>query len=415
MAERTNQFAYPPEVSGYFKNKTVKPAFSYLDVWAEEHAYMFTVAKTTELEVTNAFHRTIGQAFDEGKGFDNWKPLIQAELSKLGWWQPRMVSDPSGIDPDRMVNFASDRRLKTIFWSNMNSARSAGQWERAQRSKRALPYVLYMRTTSGDPREEHLQWVGLILPIDHPFWRTHWPPNGWLCKCQVRMISAREAKSLIGTTRVIGKDPDDNDITMRYTDSPPDLGPDRQHRNRRTGEITMVPPGIDPGWHTNSGQARASTLIRNLEAQLEAAPEADATKVLKELWEDPYLRLAPRLDQKVWLPAGVSRELADELGAKSPVISVTSETIAERMTRHKLSVDDFAVFPELLAEGLPLPDPRGKGNVRAIIRQIGKSWWRAFVTLSETGYMRATSLHQKQEKELRSAVTRAGIKLPWGE
>jgi hypothetical protein len=412
MAERDNRFAYPPEVSGYFRNKTVKPAFSYLDVWAEEHAYMMTVAKTTELEVTNAFHRTIATAFDEGKGFENWKPLIQAELTKLGWWQPRMVSDPTGIDPDRMVNFASDRRLKTIFWSNMNSARSAGQWERGQRSKRVLPYVLYMRTTSGDPRPEHLQWVGIILPIDHPFWRTHWPPNGWLCKCQVRMISAREAQALLGTERVIGKSPEGEDIKIRYTDSPPDLGPDIQHRNRRTGVITMVPPGIDPGWHTNPGLARSTTLIRNLETQLDAAPAAEATRVLKDLWEDPYLRLAPRLPQKVWLPAGVSKDLADELGAKSPVISVTSETITERMGRHKMSVDDFAILPELLAEGLPLPDPRGKSNVRAIIRQIGKSWWRAFVTLSETGYLRATSLHQKQEKELRNAVERAGMEWP---
>jgi hypothetical protein len=82
------------------------------------------------------------------------------------------------------------------------------------------------------------------------------------------------------------------------------------------------------------------------------------------------------------------------------------------MGRHKMSVDDFAILPELLAEGLPLPDPRGKSNVRAIIRQIGKSWWRAFVTLSETGYLRATSLHQKQEKELRNAVERAGMEWP---
>lgn len=415
MAERATRFAYPPEVSGYFLKKTVKPAFSWLDVWAEEHAYTMTVAKTTELEVTSAFHRTIAQAIDEGKGFDTWKPLIEKELTKLGWWQPRMVSDPSGKDPDRMVNFASDRRLKTIFWSNMNSARSAGQWERAQRSKAVLPYVLYMRTTSADPRPEHLQWVGLILPVDHPFWKTHWPPNGWLCKCQVRLISAREAEALLGTERVIGKGPDGEEIKIRYTDNPPDLGPDIQHRNRRTGELTMVPPGIDAGWHTNPGLARATTLIRNFETQLEAAPEADGTRVLKELWQDPYLRLAPRLPQKVWLPAGVSKDLAKDLGAKSPVISVTSETIVERIGRHKLAIDDFAVYPELLAEGLPLPDPRGKSNVRAIIRRIGRAWWRGFVTLSENGYMRATSLHQKQEKELRNAVERAGMKWPGGE
>lgn len=226
-----------------------------------------------------------------------------------------MVKDPTDVDPDRMVNFASDRRLKTIFWSNMNSARAAGQWERAQRSKRGLPYFLYIRTTSADPRPEHLAWVGIILPVDHPFWKTHFPPNGWLCKCQVRQIGAREAERLLGTSRVIGRDDAGNDITIRYSDQVPDLGPDLDFKNRRTGEIIKVPPGIDPGWHTNPGLARASTLIQNFEEKLAAAHQGDATKVLKDLWDDPYLRIAPKLPEKVWLPAGHNPALAEELGA----------------------------------------------------------------------------------------------------
>ena len=405
MAEIKKGFAQPPEVTGYFAGKTSRPAFSWQDVWAEEHAYAFTVAKATELDVLNAFRSTIATAINEGKGFDNWKPLIEKELTKLGWWGPRMVNDPTGEQPDRMVNFASDRRLKTTFWSNMNSARSAGQWERVQRTKKALPYILYIRTSSADPRPEHLAWVGIILPVDHPFWNTHWPPNGWLCKCQVRQISAREAASLLG------REPQDGGII--YRDSPPDLGPDIEHRNRRTGEVTVVPPGIDPGWHTNPGLARASTLLRNFEAKLEQAAPSDATRVLKELWEDPYLKLAPRLPEKVWLPAGVSQELADQLGAKSPVVSITSEAVADRILRHKMPVDDFAVLPDLLAKGEILGDVRGKQSTRTILGRVGKAIWRSFVTVSGNGYLRATSLHQKSESELRRQLERAGLKWPW--
>lgn len=397
MAERKPAFAVPVEVTSYFDGKTSTPAFSWADVWAEEHAYKFTVAKAVELDVLNAFRSTISTAIAEGKGFESWKPLIEKELVKLGWWGPRMVSDPTGAQPDRMVNFASDRRLKTTFWSNMNSARAAGQWERAQRSKRVLPYVLYVRTTSGDPRVEHLQWVGLILPIDDPFWRSHWPPNGWQCKCQVRMISARERDRLLGTERVIGQDLAGNDIKIRYTDQAPDLGPDIQYRNRRTGEISMVPPGIDPGWQTNPGMARASTLIQNLETKLAVADPQDATRVLTDLWADPYLQLAPRLAEKVWLPAGYRPALATELGAASPVISITSEAIAERLVKHKLDVEDFALLPLILSEGEIFADPRGKSSVRAVLLQLGKAWWRSFVTVSANGYLRATSLHQIRE------------------
>lgn len=397
MAERKPAFAVPAEVTSYFDGKTSTPAFSWADVWAEEHAYKFTVAKAVELDVLNAFRSTISTAISEGQGFESWKPQIEKELTRLGWWGPRMVSDPTGAQPDRMVNFASDRRLKTTFWSNMNSARAAGQWERAQRSKRVLPYVLYVRTTSGDPRVEHLQWVGLILPIDDPFWRSHWPPNGWQCKCQVRMISARERDRLLGTERVIGQDLAGNDIKIRYTDQAPDLGPDIQYRNRRTGEISMVPPGIDPGWQTNPGLARASTLIQNLETKLAVAAPQDATRVLTDLWADPYLQLAPRLAEKVWLPAGHRPALATELGAASPVISITSEAIAERLVKHKLDVEDFALLPLILSEGEIFADPRGKSSVRAVLLQLGKAWWRSFVTVSANGYLRATSLHQIRE------------------
>jgi Phage Mu protein F like protein len=401
MAEIRKALTPPAGVVRYFDGKTNAPAFSWLDVWAEEHAYKFTVAKAVELDVLNAFRSTVSNALTTGRGYENWKLDIQKELVKLGWWGPRMVSDPEGIDPDRMVNFASDRRLKTIFWSNMNSARAAGQWERAQRSKRVLPYVLYVRTTSADPRPEHLAWVGLILPIDHPFWRTHWPPNGWMCKCQVRMISDREAKTLIGTKRVIGKDEDGNDISIWYTDELPELGPDVAYRNRRTGEISMVPAGIDAGWATNPGLARTE------------ADHGDATRVLKELWSDPYLQIAPRLPQKVWLPAGHNPALAEQLGAKSPVISITSEAIAERIERHKMPVEDFATLPDLLSSGEILPDLRGKENTRSIFWRAGKSVWRSFVSISQNGYMRANSLHQKDEREARRQVERAGFKWPW--
>lgn len=405
MADKPKVFAVPPEVTRYFEGKTNAPAFSWQDVWAEEHAYKFTVAKATELDVLNAFRSTISEAIAGGQGFDSWKPKIEAALRKQGWWEPRMVSDPTGEQPDRMVNFSSDRRLRTTFWSNANSARSAGQWERVQRTKKALRYILYVRTTSGDPRPEHLSWVGIILPVDHPFWKTHWPPNGWLCKCQVRQISAREAERLLGREPVEGG--------VLYSDKVPDLGPDIEHRNRRTGEVTMVPPGIDAGWHTNPGLARASSLIQNLETKLEVAAPQDAQRVLSELWEDPYLRLAPRLPEKVWLPAGHNQQLADQLGAASPVISVTSEAIAERMARHKMKVDDFAVLPQLLSEGAVLPDLRGNDNARTMLWKVGKAIWRSFVSRSASGYMRVNSLHQKTEKEARNQVERAGHVWPW--
>ena len=253
-------FKTPPEVTGYFSEKGLRPAFSWQDVWGQEHAYAFTVAKATELELLTSFKTSIGKALAEGQGFETWRAGMLDELRRLGWAGPRTVTDPTGKWGPTEVDFSNPRRLQTIFWSNVNTARSAGQWERAQRTKAALPYALYVRTSSTDPRKEHLGWVGTILPIDHPWWSTHWPPNGWGCKCTVRMITTRERD------RLLAQEPGTGGIT--YNEEPPDDGPPRTFVNKRTGEISTVPAGIDPGWGTNPGLSRAQTLVTRLTEQL---------------------------------------------------------------------------------------------------------------------------------------------------
>lgn len=398
----TRGFGPTPEVTGYFDRKGVVPAFKWLDVWGEEHSYNFMVSGSTELELTTAFKQSIARALREGQGFEKWKPLMREELARLGWLGPRTISDPTGLEPDRIVDFSSGRRLKTIFWSNMNSARAAGQWERAQRVKKALPYFLYIRTTSRDPREEHLAFVGIILPVDHPFWATHFPPNGWLCKCQVRQITAREAERLLGLTPEPGG--------IRYTTEAPDLGPPIAHRNRRTGEITMVPVGIDPGWHTNPGLARSTTLLRSAEARLAEADGIDATAKLKEMWQDPFLKIAPQLPGKTWMPAGHSQRLVDELpGAIGPLVSIASDTIVERLQRHRLEVDDFTRLPDMIDRGRILSDERGDPDVRTIVARFGKQLWRAFVKLSAGGYLRINSLHQRDARRVEQLLREHGL------
>jgi hypothetical protein len=396
------RFGPPPEVTAYFDRKGLKPAFSHLDVWGAEHAHAFTVAKATELALLTTFRDSIAEAIKQGQGFEAWKGDIRQRLAAEGWTGPRMISDPAGIDPDRAVDFTNSRRLKVIFWGNMASARAAGQWERAQRTKTVLPYFVYSRTTSADPRPEHLQWVGIILPVDDPFWATHFPPNGWLCHCSVRQISRREATTLIGTKRADG---------TYYTDTAPPVIM-RDYRNRRTGEITTAPIGVDPGWARNPGLDRTKTLLNNLEVRLGTAPEAASTKALQDLWSDPFTQLAPKVDGDTWLPAGVSARLASEMGAvdlvKSPVVSIPTNVITARIDKHAMAMDDFARLPQILHEGTILPDPGGDLRTRSIIWQDGKTWWRCFVRLSTTGHMRVNSLHQRAEGAARRELMQGG-------
>lgn len=254
-------FKTPPEIVRYVAEKNLKPAFSWQDVWGEENALNFTVAKAIELDLLNAFKTSIQSAIENGEGFESWREKIVPELQRLGWYGRRKVEDPTGQWKRKIVDFSRPARLQIVFWSNVRSARAAGDWSRAQETKRGLPYLVYTRTKSPDPRPEHLAWVGVILPVDDPFWRTHFPPNGWNCKCSTLQITQRRYDDMRRQDGFTTEAP-----SIEWT----------TFTNARTGEVTQVPKGIDPGWGQNPGLSRARTLVENYTTRLATSGEAAA-------------------------------------------------------------------------------------------------------------------------------------------
>lgn len=75
-------------------------------------------------------------------------------------------------------------------------ARAAGRWEQGQRLQRASPgrryYFRYVTADDERVRPSHAAWHGIILPVDHWFWRTHWPPNGFNCRCDIVIVTDRD-------------------------------------------------------------------------------------------------------------------------------------------------------------------------------------------------------------------------------
>lgn len=377
QALMASPFRVPPEVPRYFADKSLKPAFSWLDVWAEEHAYSFTVAKAIDAELLATLKASIQRAIEQGQGFEDWRRELRPELERLGWARPRRVADPTGREPDRVVNFTAPGRLQTIFSANMRSARAAGQWERIQRSKGALPYLLYVRTTSARPRPQHLAWAGTILPADDPWWSTHFPPNGWRCKCAVRQVSRGEREELLGQDGY-------------SDDSPPLL--ERTFRNRRTGELTRVPDGIDPGWANNPGLSRARTLMQNLGAKIEEAGPEAAKRTISQIWQSnvPAVMAAVR-HERLQLPVAYAPRIQARLGSIGPMISVSNETV-RRKTIEKADPRSRAEFrlAQSLAEQGALVD-KGAQGLWALGNIAGQRW-RMALKRSADGYAYVATL-----------------------
>jgi uncharacterized protein with gpF-like domain len=156
----------PKEALEFFEKKGLKPGFSFEDVWKEEHNIAFTIAKVMELDILADVQESLIKSLKEGIPFEEWKRDILPTLDKSGWTQ---------FNKDR----PKPRRLRIIYDTNMRMARSTGQWERIQRTKKTRPFLSYEAGPAVKHRDEHIPWFGVVLPVDDPFWDTAMPVNGY--------------------------------------------------------------------------------------------------------------------------------------------------------------------------------------------------------------------------------------------
>jgi len=105
-----------------------------------------------------------------------------------------------------------------------------------------MPYLTYVQVDRPTKRDSHKPFHGATLPVDHPFWNTHWPQNDWFCSCLVKQISKR----------VLERD----GLSITGEDEVGPMMATTPKTNPRTGEIIHVPDGIGPGFERNPGQAR---------------------------------------------------------------------------------------------------------------------------------------------------------------
>lgn len=248
MAERL-----VPEIAlDYIRRKKPAPAFSYKDVWNEEHAAGFTVAKAMQLGVLADIKSEVEKAVETGGTLEEFRKNPKPLLQKKGWWGRKTMTDPlTGGLVDAQLG--SDRRLKTIYATNLRSAYMKGAYDRAMSSD-AHPYLMYRVGPSVRHREEHLGWDGLVLPKDDPWWSSHMPPNGWGCKCKIVAVSEARKERYERRGRPY-YDPNQHKTVYRPIKTTRPTAEYRAYVNERKGTVERVPKGVTPGFNWNQGQA----------------------------------------------------------------------------------------------------------------------------------------------------------------
>lgn len=236
MADEAFPRLDPEEAIAWFRAKGFEIAFDWRDVWQEENTRAFTVAKAMSRDLLEDIRAEVDRAISEGLTLADFSKALRPKLQARGWWGKALMDDPA-TGETRVVQLGSPARLRTIYETNLRTSYAAGKWQRIERTKKTLPLLRYVSIMDGREREEHHAWHGTILPVDHPWWETHNPPCGWGCRCDTQQLNERMLKR------------------RGWEVNEPRAFPQRDYVNRRTGEITKLERGIDPGWSYNVGKA----------------------------------------------------------------------------------------------------------------------------------------------------------------
>lgn len=341
----------PAEQIAAFRRRgaALAPSFAWQDVWQEEHAKAFTVAKSAGFDILADLHGSLTEALESGETFESWRKRIRPVLESKGWWGRKAVVDPQ---TGRVLEaqLGSTRRLRIIYDTNMRVSHAAGRWAQIARVAERRPWLRYAAVLDERTRQSHRRWHGTVLRWDHPWWDVHFPPNGWRCRCTVQQLSDRDLRRL-------GYTP---------TDPPPsDAAPPRAWRNPRTGEIVEVPAGIDPGWGYNPGKA-ARPATEALGTLAAAPPAIAAVAPRANPFLDPQLRAEFRRwvdDVQAALAAGAARPRGEArgVGLLSPAVLRTLPAEAGEPASAVIMIDDRHLYHLLrdakraatTADGLP--------------------------------------------------------------
>jgi hypothetical protein len=282
----------PKEAVAYLKNKTRVGAsgspfpnsknFSYRDIWNEEHAANFTVAKAMQMDVLKDIQDAIVQAAEKGETLEHFKKNLRPLLQQKGWWGKKEMTDPLTGETVN-AQLGSGRRLKTIYTTNTRQAFLYEKYQRINESD-AHPYMMYRVGNSKEHRPEHLEWDGLILPKDDPWWGLHMPQKEYGCKCFFSAITEvrKEKLEQRGFTVPPTSDGTPGHTVHVKTKAPPEVW--TTYVNERTGTVERVPKGVHPSFNYDArGLPRNAGALEQLVQKTQAKYPAQFDGVVRSV------------------------------------------------------------------------------------------------------------------------------------
>lgn len=310
------------EQIAFFRGKlgSLIPTERWDDLWQAEHDRSFMVAGAAKADLLADLYGAVEQSISEGKGIQWFRASFDEIVARYGW------------------SYTGERnwRTRVIYQTNISTSYAAGRLTQLQAGR--FPYWLYKHSDSVmHPRPLHVSWSGMVLPADDPWWKTHYPPNGWGCKCRVVGVrNAAGAKRLGG--RMVGQAPDDG------------LNP-----------LTQEPNGIDRGWGYQPGATADEVLIQSIISKQDARPYSISAPLMGAMARD----FAENGVLAAWLanPVGdfplaiLSDADMVAIGAQNHTVRFSPYSAAKQAKAHPdITPAEYALAQEVIDRGQRIQD-----------------------------------------------------------
>ena len=419
--------ALPPEKAiAWFRSKGHTISWNWQEPLQEANARAFTVAKVSSLDLLSDIRKAVDQALAEGRTEKWFEKTLTPVLQRAGWWGSFKTDRSDG--GEMTVRLGSPARLRLIYRQNLQGAYMAGRWQEQARLARARPYLQYVAVLDQKTRDSHRALHGKVYRFDDPIWRTHYPPNGWGCRCRVRQLSeaALERRGLEVSSS------EGQIVTQVKT-----AGLDYE-----TGEITRIEvSGVrigrevfwtDPGFSTNAGLASfmpdldryPADISRQYVQGVVTGPEFErwfriwqrsvqldtagltkpaAREAIREQRDRPAVRAArvaaelSTTGPELTMPVAVLPEaLVEKLGVKSRTVQFSTSSLKEHLVAHPdVDLADYQRLQQLIEEG----EFYQQGDRRIVLLATrGKTYRAAFKADADGKRLFLLSLFTTSEK-----------------
>lgn len=178
-----------------------------------------------------------------------------AELPRGAAWEDVKAQVAEKLEAGGFSKAAADHRATLLLRHHGFAAYAQEQYRNLQEMKDVFPYWQYKTMGDEKVRSSHAALDGLILPADDPFWRDHYPPWEWNCRCQVVGVTEEQYNGAKTVGSFDATDPDEKAggwkltpaLHERLRQGQLDDGSGHPVMVTRTGSLHFDPsgPGLD--------------------------------------------------------------------------------------------------------------------------------------------------------------------------